>query len=540
MSNILYLEHTKARHGVEAALKYAGIHVDTVTEPDIKLLSEKLRVCRYDVVITDAFFLKEDADHVDGVDDGVYMLDKIVQEVRKVDNKRVKIVVLTNFSPALLTAHKDDLDAVDYLWDKASSGSDFIFWQITRILEEQKKGLPEHRLISKLIDLFSKPEGKELPWNEHMKNMLDAYRGSNLESQQIKDIKIYVIKIANELGIESSFKHIFDKVESAETLNVAANPLAWGHLRHAINVFWLGYYFLNCGAFDIKKIGDRLFGNNLKYDREKARMAVNATWFLTSLLHDIGLLGEKASSLIDRCNNIIKIYPLENSEIICPTGIKKLGDIAIHLADQVKTQLDKDVVTYFNSVYMQNKETIDHGVLSSLTILKLFDEKEIGCFYAAAAAAAAALHNCMNIGIEEEHASPINVPKIEFSSYPIAALLIICDQIEVWDRQTGYENDYNGLAIESCELSDLTVKKNDKGISDISITLNYVPFKSIAPDDVAGRTSQQKINEIISGKIKPSLDRIKISDDWHIKINILFKYNGREDLSKWPGGGEIR
>jgi hypothetical protein len=536
MSNILYLEHTQERHGVVASLKQAGAHVDMIEEPTERLLSEKLRTSRYDIVITDAYFLKKDVDHVPGVEDGLYMLDQIVREVRKVDNKRVKIVVLTNFSSALLTNHKDDLDVVDYLWDKASAGSDFIYWQVKRILEEQRKGLPEHKLVNTLLDLLSGQEEIGQQWRERMIRMLESYRSSDLESQQIEDIKSHLIWLANELGFESEFSYIFNKVQAAESMNIAANPLAWGHLRHAINVFWLGYYFLNCGALDLKRIGDRIFGRRSAYDREKAGIAVNASWFLASLLHDIGLLGEKAPDLIERFNDIVKIYPLENAEMENPRGLKEYGKTASGLMTQLLTMLDRDVVEYFDSLRNPKDAAIDHGILSSVTVLKLFGEKEPSRIYGEAAAAAIALHNVMNMGIEEEQSMPVKIPRIDFSNHPLAALLIICDQIEIWDRQTGYENDYSELALESCELSELILNTERAGGAEIALTLNYVPFKSIAPDDTAAKTSKRKILDILSRKVVPSLDRISIADDWHTKFKILFKYNGREDLRSWPGG----
>jgi len=161
--------------------------------------------------------------------------------------------------------------------------------------------------------------------------------------------------------------------------------------------------------------------------------------------------------------------------------------------------------------------------------------------YGSAAALSVALHSLMNIGIKEGTSLPnkIKVPKIGFSSYPLAALLILCDQIQIWDRQTGYENDYGGLAIQSCELSDLTTTKNNMGISEINIALNYVPFRSIVPNSPAWKRSNTDIAKIISDKVIPILDRIEISTEWKMKFGISFKFCGDVILT-WPPPSSVK
>lgn len=539
MSDILYLEHSKERHGFESALKKVPAFVTLITEPTKERLEIELSRRRYDLVVTDAYFLREDEDHEGGTSDDTYRLGDIVRQVRAVDNKRVQIAVLTDFSTSLLDRHRDDLELVDYIWDKRAT-PDFVYWQAKRILQENRKAYPNYRLVDELLSILAVGEdSREMPWRVEMEGMLAAYRKSNLEAQQMAHVKESLRRIASILEVDSGFDMVFKKIESAEPLNIAADPLSWGHLRHVLNVFWLGYYLLNTGLFDLERVAKKVFRNAVNFDTTKSTELVNGAWFLASIFHDVGMLGQRADKVIERCNDVIEIYGIPEFKVSLANVCSQFGqsEKGKKITGDLQTMLLPNLTELYLWANNKNNQHFDHGFLSGLTILKLFGGEGKNKFCGEAAAIAAAMHNFLNVGIEEARKLSFQFPQIDFDDYPLIGLLVICDQLEIWDRTTGMENEYSGTALECCELAEIkTVRDQQSGHRQVSITLNYIPFRNVVPGDSMEGLSKEKIGSVLSGKVKPVLNRVSFKPELKFGIDVTFRYNGRNDLDVWRAG----
>ncbi len=541
MSDILYLEHSKERHGFESAMKRVPASVTLITDPTKERLESELSRRRYDLVVTDAYFLKEDEDHEGGTSDDTYRLGDIVRQVRAVDNKRVQIAVLTDFSPSLLERHRYDLELVDYIWDKRA-GPDFVYWQAKRILQENRKACPNHVLVDELLTILTfGEESRVMPWRNEMKGMLEAYRKSNLEAQQVADVKSSLRSIASIMGVDSSFDMVFKRIESAEILNIAADPLSWGHLRHVLNVFWLGYYLLNTGLFDLEIVAKQIFRHVIGYDTSKSTEQVNGAWFLAAIFHDVGLLGERAEAVVKRCNDVVDIYGIRAFKVSLANVCTEFGqsEKGQKVAGDLQTMILRNLTELYSWANKKNFQHFDHGFLSGLTLLELFASEGKSKICGEAAAIAATMHNVFNVGIEEERTLPFKFPRIDFEEYPLIALLVMCDQLEIWDRTTGVESEYSGTALECCELADIkTTTDPQSGHRQVSITLNYVPFRSVVPGDTMEKASKERIRSVLSGKVKPVLCRILFKPELKFGIEVKFRYNGRDDLDVWCASHE--
>ena len=71
----------------------------------------------------------------------------------------------------------------------------------------------------------------------------------NARNEQVYKSKEFLKEIAKVFNIDSQFIPLLDSIEKAEIFNIAGKPTSWGHLRHSINVYWLGYYLLNNDFF---------------------------------------------------------------------------------------------------------------------------------------------------------------------------------------------------------------------------------------------------------------------------------------------------
>ncbi len=523
---ILYIEHEPDREAMKQSMELVPAIVVMISNP-IEL-EEKLKESHFDLIVTDAYFLSEGEEHTDE-EDGNYLLDKVVDTVRQFDSYRVKIAVLTHYSPHLLRSKKEDLERVDYVWNKSATPQDFLRWQIARIKDEIHKRFPEHALYYQLTTFLSDSGEHHAQWRNELLTMLEKYRMRSGEMEQVEGAYIHIIKIAQDLDIGDKFQELFDAFKEAETFNIAGKPTAWGHLRHVLNVFWLGYYMLNVNLFDFEKIGAAIFPGHSFASKDELVRHINAAWFITAMLHDIGLLGGRMGDLLTRFNNLLAIYPHVNLTISEP---KDLGNIASKVYDA-----SNDVLSYFDeglkNILTKNiydvTRGIDHGILSALTVMSFFKDTMLSNHVVRAAAAAMFLHNIVRPkkggATKQEGTYPT---ELEFRKYPLASLLLICDQIEVWDRQTGQESRLSEIALDCAELSSLRYNENL-----LEGVINYVPFRSIAPRAVEMEKITKKLQEIINMKTMPTLNAIKMSPDDGAKIQIKFIIDGRETIGCW-------
>ena len=508
---ILYLEHEDERHFYKAAMEsVSGVKVDVLTYPEKASLETYLKSNRYELIITDANFLLEDHSHDDD-ELGEYKLDLVLSTVRDID-KRTKIAVLTNYSPALLKDHSNDLNMVDYLWEKKATPDDFIKWQILAIKREVNRLYPEHTLLNKL-NLLLTNDKFDHPWKQHLVKMIDRYKSKTSEKDQIDTIRKNLADIAGLLNIRVEFEKLMNVIVDMELFNIAGKPASWGHLRHVINVFWLGFYILNSGLINRQAICSKL---NLSSETD-----VDTIWFIASIFHDIGYLGEISEKVVEKCNNLTAIYP---GNPIRFQGIEKNQTNIQQYVSKIQTKLPPQISVFVGNNVV-TKYSCDHGVLSAVTLANHFRSISEIDNLATIASASVIIHNLIPPKVNNSELSTLS-----FKDYPLGVLLIICDLIQAWERETGRESFRSDIPLETVEMSALTIDTESKTIR---IEINYLPFKYILPTDIAMMQAEEKLRENLTTYVLPALGIIKLDHHTDFSITIIFLLDGRSEILRY-------
>ena len=529
--NVLYLEHDPDREAMRQAMSSVPANVNTVLFEDktqfMGDLDRKLKESRYDLIVTDAFFLPDGQDHLISEKEGTYLLDEIVLKVREIDQFRVRIAVLTEFSAKLFSEpHSEALKKVDYLWYKGDSSQTFVHWQISRMKEEEEEKFSSRVLFSALNDILAGQPTVALPWRDQMIEMLSQYRKYPGELNQVEVLREPLRAIAKTFKTDAQFLKLFDMFEEAESINVAAKPKAWGHLRHVLNVFWFGYYLLNCGLFD--SVGAwRRHTRQEHTEDERLRSEVNFAWLLAALFHDIGLLGERTSQLVERCRELVSVYPFGDWSMAAGTGYDAKSQEFAQVCGCFSGLMGKELSSWFQTALKATGDTVDHGILSGITILKAFEgnaEVENAVSYAASAMA---IHN---LGKPGEANGLAEMPTVSFDDNPIAMLLLLCDQVQVWDRDTGLETVFGAFPLECATLSVLDLDREERKLA---MTITYYPFRGILPGETTMQTLRTKLGRILSDNVVPVLRRLRVRASQRSRMRIDFKLDGRWDLDDW-------
>ena len=524
---VLFIEHDEGFGSIYSTLERMP-DVDAFWAKTIAKAEDLLSSNRFDLVLTDAYFPSKDGA---GTGNDWFGLPTIVEAVRAKDNERVKIIVLTFFTAKLIEEGRNDIERIDEVWDKGASMSDFIHWQVTRLIRRNRMRLPGHPLIVGLLEQLSEENRHDLPWRERMYEMLSIYRNRVGEKQQVDSIEAQLIKIATKIGL-AEFGPLWKKFRESELFNVAGRPKAWGHVRHVVNVFWLGYYFLNCTGLDRRAVYDRAFPDRTADSDEDAAMAINVAWFFAALLHDVGLFAERFPELASTSVKTLEMYPflqygdMGKYETVNPVlDEKNLTDEHMHrLESRMGTE---SVGKWFRKA---QKSRLEHGFISALTMLRYLSGKSKYDDALLVAAAAAATHNFpARSNMKPSDKQWVDPPLIDYGSEPLSWLLVLCDQLQVWDRQTGQESPFSAMSFETIDLARLEVKE---GV--VEMTIDYVPFRHISP---AGQKAKELEGDLIATIGKHTMAVLKRLDWGHPRapaIKVVFMLYGRTQLAAWP------
>jgi hypothetical protein len=524
---VLYLEHDPDREALKQAMEDAPAEVDGTIifrdrETFLRDLDGKLRNERFDLVVTDAFFLPDGQDHDDTGQEGDYLLDEIVGKVREFEEFRTRIAALTRYGGKLLAEPmRTGLAKVDYLWNKIGITQAFIKWQVSRIREECERRFPAHLLVDRVIETCSGAEGSELPWHDNMNEMLKGYRTRHGEVNQISVVRGPLGAIAGCFDVQPEVLRLFDALARAESIHVAAKPAGWGHLRHVLNVFWFGYLVLNSGLFDMPSLW-KTASRQTGVGRDRLRDEINFAWLLAALFHDIGLLGEKVQKLADDCNSLLSLCPAAGRRI--EVSSKPVADASRirELRGTLSAALGTDLAGWFERLWDEATQPLDHGVLSAITLIDALGNKSHLSGIVTSAAAAAAIHNLAK--------QDFQMPMVRVEEQPVAALLLLCDQIQAWERDTGYEEILGSFPLECAELTALELSREKRRMMCV---INYYPFREILPQELKMEELFNKLQEKIRSGVKPILDRICTTGRRRPENTVKFSLDRRRELEHW-------
>lgn len=465
----------------------------------------------YDLIITDVYFNHKP--ETTKQSRGDYKLDEIVRAIRNVD-KNVIIIVNTQYNDYLETTGV--LDSVNYVFDKNLS-QDLFVWQVKQILKYKiNNNLLDNILISNILTLIN--NDSSLIWSVEIKSMVEKYREGKNEHDQIKSIENDLMNLLNKCGFTGGNKELINHISKQEIFNIAGNPNKFGHLRHVINVFWFGYFLINSNWKIAKDIGKELFSEEAEQER---LLLLNKSWFIASVFHDIGHLGEHLEDLISAINVTLSVYDTNKTKTVSSDFMIEKN---VFLSETIiNTLADKDEHEKLNALmgkFYESKKP-DHGMLSAITVNNHLESPLVTKDFLPPALQAIALHNIFQ---KDKEILSSNI----FKTLPLTKLLILCDLIEVWDRETGFESIYQSY-VEKLSLSKITLN-DDK----LEVIINFQLFKHVN-DDTTISIAESEINKKLDTVVIPLFEKMNWPDlKEKFRIKYVFNNNLDREIHTWP------
>ena len=369
------------------------------------------------------------------------------------------------------------------------------FFKKLNIKADASEGHDYKAFLKGAVDMFLENENKDTA-NEVYKIFLDIY------------------KIKTSQG--TSFIDLLDALSQYEESMGVLNNKQRDHYIHSVNVFLLGLM-----VYAQNDKFRQLFAELLKTNYRKECFDVDEEflfrWGMAALFHDIGYpvemvntqLQQFFSYVINEKAGMQEVRPyIAYKDFAALDMIKKrpdqetiLADIT-GLSDQVNPYRPTNLIAYdiagmFDLSYeqthivmdsyldiMQNKGFIDHGFYSALIVLRWYgeaiqyaDSERSNLFTQIVDAATAIfLHNAYKKTFQNP---PFDLPGIDPSKAPISFLLILCDELQEWNRKA------YGRVVRTCvQVDDIS----DLYIDGTCLNLHYIATEGyMNPEFILGK-----------------------------------------------------
>ena len=341
---------------------------------------------------------------------------------------------------------------VDEISEGAARSADFFIQESIRlVLVDPPTNIGESNLDIQCMRLIS--DLKNIKYSDKIKELTEEYFSLNPEDYD------FALKWTKKLWADCLDMPYPDIHKDMDPVLQELYPEYRDHFLHQFQVFLLGLIII-----------DRL----IEKDELKKEISGNVqmSWLLASTFHDFAYslqLCNKWSSVlfgeflkIDKSKKIAlleldRIYLDESFSSNIEFLITKL-DESFENDNQKHTDLLNKLRLFFYGMITQKK---DHGLLSSMSLLKIAKEKGIKITdqkfsqIILPAAFATAIHNDeiwkilrgkyekgkyekeieeKGIGWVTEAADLKYFPSLSFNKYPVAFLLIFCDSVQEWGR----------------------------------------------------------------------------------------------------------
>lgn len=460
-----------------------------------------------DIVITDVFFEPVRTERLSTVI-------KIIRDWELVDadrssDRRLPIIAYTGRGvKALNTCEKHRGELFD-IWDKSIASGPYIVWRLSELARELSRLRPD-ALLQRLIREM--PEGPS--WHAEVVNMAKGYDAGVTEFDQIKRAGHVVRMIADRDDDFAAAKAMWEVVEQWEMLGRAVDPEMRGHARHVINVFWLGYCVINnsllsdwwASSWDRLKSDRR--GMTSVVDQDW-REALNSIWFFAALFHDTGYCVEKHSLLRQSMIALNKSFGVRID--IDDADLARLTASVSVLCNEFEEPMRSLLTNAFSATVTQEKP--DHGAASAARVMAELGQRKGA--YAREASRAILLHNLL----------PKVDGAIDWVNEPIGCLLLVCDQLQAWDRER-FDTDYmRRMRPEAAELEAFKIEAHGSGRVSVRMTIDYVSPRHLR----VLRELQEAVHDQLEGVLCefPKKAIRKIGGSWPFDLEISFSLGGQ-------------
>ncbi len=324
---------------------------------------------------------------------------------------------------------------------------------------------------------------KNIAFKEELKNLASGYRQEDRDDYRIalETIKKLWsgkdVQDTNYSGIGVEYPEIQRLLEDI----LLRNPEYRDHFLHQFQVFLLGACII-----------DRLYGNEkcIEEFEHQYKCPIEKAWVLTSTYHDFNYsiqeydlwIKEFLNQALNTSGNLSSLKL--GAAFIRENFLLKTGEICAAL----NLKMGHIVMNFF---YEQATAKRNHGLLSALSLLKLFENtpsKDIDHSALVQSAMAIALHDediwkaFSGKGEKKEKKWSLDFTKkrflrnLEFQKNPLAFLLIFCDTIQEWGRV--------GRNYEKSEpwLEDVMLGTNKTGVT---LSVKHDSFWNRKTDEIA-------------------------------------------------------
>lgn len=263
---------------------------------------------QFNVIIADVYFNDPDT----GEEDTVNRLNDIIKYVNewcKSQNEGTHIPIIAYTGRASLEQCLIEQENLYDIWDKNTTTTKYVIWRLSNLAIDMSRYQPD----AFLQDLIKKMETGST-WHDKVKDMTVDYDSALTEYDQINRVEETIALIANNFDTERTCSEMWEVMEKSEPISRALSKSVRGHARHAINVFWFGYYILNSPHIlpHIEKFWQNLLINRPDMEPVKDENlidALNNIWFYTGLFHDIGINVEKYDIQYEHQEMLKELFP---------------------------------------------------------------------------------------------------------------------------------------------------------------------------------------------------------------------------------------
>ena len=530
--NILYVEDNEehaadienaAKHSRKNEITSRPLHVDWVRSPDD--IASALEARPYDLVLADVYFGEPKKDRLKDVIDAVIAWGK-----QHSPDRPIPIIAYTSEGQAALDDCLARKESLYDIWDKHTARPPYVAWRFNKLALELARNRPDALLQRRIRQMATAIEiGPRLnaSWHEEVVQMTFRYDSGGTELDQITRAGTAIHNIAMALGTFGPCDKCWQIMVKWEALGRAVSRRTRGHSRHVINVFWLGYYllhhpnlrefFTNAWTELIKKRSDmEAVADELPLE------ALSNAWFYAALFHDIGGCVEKQTQVIKSTNELLNYYigilqgdPLKFYDV----ARKKASDAPLFSgdfdgkADALFFALSEPLRKIVKPLWEKGvgEKHPDHGVIAAvyLTDSLKTDAKQLP--YAREAGRAMMLHNLVG-AFDDGPAKGLS-----WTSEPLACLLILCDQLQTWDRERDDKILTDKDEPERAELSKLDVTMADSRPL-ISIVVDYLAPRHLDHAADIFRSVADTLDYIL--KDKPYRALAHIEKPWPIGLKV--------------------
>lgn len=518
---ILYIEDEEPHYTrIEEAVEEHNRRLD---DPDDSLEGEKLLLDRlktpdflvdkldlgFDVVLADVVYKIGDnrGSRLSEI------LDKVeVWKDSRLGDISLPIIAYTGTGKRMLRKCLEERSRLFDLWDKNTAEPQYVAWRMSRLASEVARDRPD-ALMQRLVRDMS----VGATWHREVAAMAESYNRGCSERDQLERMTSSVVEIGKRVGSRKYTKSMWEKTKLWESLGLASTEQMRGHARHVANVFWLGYYLI------YHELLRDIFGDFWGVLRQKrlnwnfsdgGRLEdISRIWFIASLFHDSAYCCQKAKKVIGKLGSLLEEFQgvdqsgLKMPDVWGEVFRERLVDLPAQFDD--RTDDGKFLAEKVSAVAQASLENLepDHGVIAAW---HLINSTKAGTLELEAARAMA-LHNCFPDLEERAQAA------VTWQREPIACLLIVCDQVQAWDRERGDDHFAKWPSPERAELSRLEVAVED-GKPQVTIGLNYIVSSRVlrSEDWFAG------VKNELEGILRDHPDRClrRIKGDWPFQLKV--------------------